>query len=156
MPSTRRRRHLGLAGFVAFVCVAALVLTLPVHGPLRGLSFGLGYASLALLLLTLAIGPWTVIRGRQMPVSTMFRRDVGIWAGLTGCLHVGFGLQSHFGGRIVRYFFLDGSGWVPDLSPFGLANWVGAGATLILVGLLLLSNTLSLRVLGAGRWKSWQ
>ncbi|MBA2451345.1 MAG: hypothetical protein H0V51_25295, partial [Chloroflexi bacterium] len=41
-------------------------------------------------------------------------------------------------------------------SPFGLANWVGAGATLILVGLLLLSNTLSLRVLGAGRWKSWQ
>jgi len=86
----------------------------------------------------------------------MFRRDVGIWAGLTGCLHVGFGLQSHFGGRIARYFFLDRSGWVPDLSPFGLANWFGAVATLIVVGLLLLSNNLSLRILGARRWKTWQ
>ncbi|MBA2451342.1 MAG: hypothetical protein H0V51_25280 [Chloroflexi bacterium] len=85
---------------IALACVAALVLTSTVHGPLRRLSLGLGYASLALFLLTLATGPWTVIRGRRMPVSTMFRRDVGIWAGLTGCLHVVFGLQSHFDGRI--------------------------------------------------------
>jgi sulfoxide reductase heme-binding subunit YedZ len=154
---TRRQvRHLCLAGFVALVCIAAYAVTRPSLGGFRPLSLGLGYASLALLLLTLATGPWLVIAGQRVPVSTMFRRDVGIWAGVAGCLHVVFGLQSHHGGQIARYFFVHWPALTPDVSVFGVSNWIGAAATLVLLGLLMLSNNLSLRALGTRRWKLLQ
>ena len=90
---TRRQgRHLVLAAFVGSACVAAYALTPGIQPPTRSLSLGLRYASLALLLLALVAGPWTVLRGRRTPLSTMFRRDVGIWAAVTGGLDVVFGL----------------------------------------------------------------
>lgn len=154
--SQRTVRHLILAGFVALACGLAFALSRSADARLQWLSLGLGYASLALLLLTLLIGPWTALRGRRLPVSTMFRRDLGIWAAVSGLFHVVVGLQSHFGGRIGRYFFLDKPAGAPDLSLFGLSNWLGLVAALILVGLLLLSNNLALRALGANGWKFWQ
>ena len=42
------------------------------------------------------------------------------------------------------------------IDPFGLTNYAGLGATLILLLLLSLSNNASLRSLGAKRWKSLQ
>jgi sulfoxide reductase heme-binding subunit YedZ len=39
---------------------------------------------------------------------------------------------------------------------FGLANFVGLGATLLFLTLLVISNDLSLRTLGIRRWKSIQ
>jgi methionine sulfoxide reductase heme-binding subunit len=157
MAVTRRRvRHLYLVGFVGLACVATYMLS-PRDAALQWvLSMGLGYASLVLLCVGLLMGPWVVIRGGQMPVSTMFRRDVGIWAALAGGLHVVFGLQSHMGGQILKYFSLAGQPLTRDGLIFMTANWLGLVATLILAGLLVLSNNWSLRGLGTRRWKFWQ
>ncbi len=152
----RQARHLGLACFTGLVCTAAYAAVPASAASFKPLSLGLAYASLGLLLLTLVIGPWMVIRAGRMPVNTMFRRDVGIWAAMTGCLHVVFGLQSHYGGRIARFFFLDRPTWTPDLSLHGVSNWAGAAASLIIVVLLLLSNNVALRALGAPAWKFLQ
>jgi DMSO/TMAO reductase YedYZ heme-binding membrane subunit len=42
------------------------------------------------------------------------------------------------------------------IDSFGLSNYAGLGATLILLLLLTLSNNATLRALGASRWKSLQ
>lgn len=124
-----------------------------------GLSMASGYVGLLAVSIVLILGPWNVVRNRPNPVSTDLRRDLGIWAGVLGLVHVVTGLQVHFRGRMWLYF-LDPSGRphpVPlrhDL--FGLANFAGLGATLVLLMLLALSNDLSLRALGARRWKSLQ
>lgn len=124
-----------------------------------GLSMASGYVGLLILSIVLVLGPWNVLRGRVNPVSTDLRRDLGIWAGILGLMHVVTGFQVHFPGRF-WFYFLDPSGRprpIPlrhDL--FGFANFAGLGATLILLVLLALSNDVSLRALGARRWKSLQ
>jgi hypothetical protein len=38
----------------------------------------------------LAIGPWHALRARRPVLNDLARRDLGIWAGLTGLLRLGF------------------------------------------------------------------
>jgi sulfoxide reductase heme-binding subunit YedZ len=105
------------------------------------------------------IGPWNKLRGRPNPVSGYLRRDIGIWAGVLGIAHVVVGLQVHLGGKFWLYFLppADARSAFPlRVDAFGLTNYAGLGAALILLLLLSLSNNASLRALGAGRWKSLQ
>lgn len=118
----------------------------------------LGYESFALLVLTLVWGPWQVLRrGARLglPVNLPRRRDLGIWVGITGIAHSAVGLTVHFGGDFTRYFWPGYGPWLPWL-PFGAINWLGLIATLVLLGLTLLSSDAALRSLGAPRWKRWQ
>lgn len=120
-------------------------------------TIGFGYVSLFLIALTLAIGPLMLLRQRRNPVNIHLRRDAGIWGGITGCLHVIFGLQIRNGGDIAAYFFrYTENGYEVLLNAFGTANYIGLVATVILVLLLATSNDLSLRQLKGRRWKSLQ
>ena len=124
-------------------------------------SMASAYGSLVLLALSLIIGPWNKLRGRPNPISGYLRRDIGIWAGILGIVHVIAGLQVHMG-KIALYFLPPGVATFPfpisigQWMPFGLTNYAGLGATLILLLLLFLSNDASLRSFGARRWKSLQ
>jgi len=122
-------------------------------------SFTSAYVSLGLMALTLILGPRNVLLARPNPVSTDLRRDVGIWAGIVGLLHVVVGLQVHLRGKMWLYFLFapDEGHRLPfryDL--FGMANYTGLAAGLVLILLLALSNDLSLRSLGTSRWKALQ
>lgn len=117
------------------------------------------YASLALWVVTLLLGPVRLLRSRPNPVSTDLRRDIGIWAALLGLGHVWLGLRSHLSGRWWLYFVSPDPGALPimpRLDSFGFANYTGLLAALVLVLLLALSNDLSLRRLGTPRWKRLQ
>ena len=138
---------------------AAFYLFLESKDPLWKLSMATAYASLVLLARSLMIGPWNKLRGRPNPVSGYLRRDIGIWAGVLGIAHVVVGLQVHFRGKMWLYFLppADATYTLPmRIDPFGLTNYAGLGATLILLLLLSLSSNASLRSLGASRWKSLQ
>jgi methionine sulfoxide reductase heme-binding subunit len=122
-------------------------------------SMASAYASLGMLAATLLLGPLNVLRGRPNPVSTYMRRDVGIWAGVLALAHVVFGLQVHMSGRFWLYFVYPADeahllAIRHDL--FGLANYTGLAAMLVLALLLTLSNNASLRTLGTRRWKGLQ
>jgi sulfoxide reductase heme-binding subunit YedZ len=123
-------------------------------------TLAFGYWSLLLVAVTLVIGPLRLFmhgRLRRNPVNDNLRRDVGIWAGITALLHVLFGLQQRFGGDIIRFFFYhDANGWHLLTNTFGIANHVGLLATLLIIALLVTSNTLSLRNLKGPRWKALQ
>ena len=155
----RARRHL-------LIMAASAVLSLLVYAVANDKptvafrsSMAFGYASLALLALSLAIGPWRVLRGRPNPVSTDLRRDVGIWSALLALAHVATGLAVHMQGKFWLYFISPPEArqaFPLRLDPFGLANHTGLAATIILALLLAISNDRSLRGLGTGRWKSVQ
>jgi sulfoxide reductase heme-binding subunit YedZ len=144
---------------VSCVTGAAFYLILATDDPIWWLSMASAYVSLVLLALALIIGPWNKLRGRPNPVSGYLRRDIGIWAGVLGVVHVVAGLQVHFRGKMWLYFLppADAHYTFPiRIDPFGLTNYAGLGATLILLLLLSLSNDASLRAFGAVRWKSLQ
>ena len=112
-----------------------------------------GYVATGLLALTLIIGPANLLLRKRNPVSSYLRRDVGTWTAIFSAVHVIFGLQSHSGGQIsgfLNYFVVDDS---PLLNRFGLGNWTGLAATVIVVGLLAISSNFALGKLKARTWK---
>jgi len=123
-------------------------------------SMATGYTSVVLIGLALVLGPWWISQGRRVPVSTDVRRDLGLWGAAYGLAHVATGLKVHMGGDMLNYFIYrprDGSHPLPiRLDPFGITNWTGLGATLLLLLLIVISNDRSLRALGTGRWKRLQ
>ncbi len=114
-----------------------------------------GYVATGLLVLTLIVGPANLLLHRRNPVPSYLRRDVGIWTAIVSVVHVVFGLKLHCGLQgltsFLTYFVApDGS---PRFNSCGLGNWTGLAATLIVMGLLALSNDFALRKFKAGPWK---
>jgi sulfoxide reductase heme-binding subunit YedZ len=147
-------RHLVLASAATCICWIIYVV-LPPPDVRHRWSMALAYASLFYLVLSLTIGPYRMWRKLANPTSFDLRRDIGIWAGLLAVLHTVVGLTVHSRGQMWRYFFQKLSPLQVHTSLFGLANYTGTIAFLIFLILLLISNDLALRTLGA-RWKSIQ
>ena len=148
------RHHLPLA-IATIAGAVALYVTRPFADVITKLSFASAWPALLLLAATLLIGPWRKLTGRDTPVSQDLRRDIGIWAGITGLFHTIIGQCVHLRGRPWLYYIYEDR---PHLRHdiFGLSNETGLIAALILLALLATSNDASLRKLGLARWKSWQ
>ena len=124
------------------------------------LSLSSGYVALGLLSLSLLVGAWRAWRRHRGPfVHLDARRDIGIWTGAMGLLHVGAGLFVHFRGRPWLYFVYGPD--QPHAFPlrhdlFGFANHLGLLAALVLLVLLAVSNDYALCRMGRHRWKALQ
>jgi sulfoxide reductase heme-binding subunit YedZ len=176
--SSRPRRTLGTGGDwrrrlllhhmpIALASAAAIVLFTGVapftHRSIFSGAFSLslltiatGYVATVLLALTLLVGPANLLLRRRNPVSSYLRRDFGTWTALFSVVHVIVGFQvrgSSSPFRFVDFFVADGG---PLTNSFGLGNWTGLGALVIVVGLLALSTNRSVHELKAERWKSLQ
>jgi len=151
------RHHLPLL-LLSFVSVSVIYQTRPYPDILSRASFATAYPALALLSITLLLGPWNSLRRKSNPVSSDLRRDIGIWAGLLSVLHAGVGQFVHLRGQPWLYYIYGPKehhqGPRHDL--FGLANYTGAFGTLLLIMLLATSNDLSLRRFGTRKWKQLQ
>ena len=127
---------------------------------LTKLSFATAWPALVLLSVTLVIGPWRVLTRKEPVFSLDLRRDIGIWAGITGMLHAVVGQCVHLRGRPWLYYIYEywqRDHWQPlRHDAFGFANFTGLIAALVLAVLLATSNDASLRELGMARWKAWQ
>jgi sulfoxide reductase heme-binding subunit YedZ len=120
----------------------------------RQFTVATGYVATGLLALTLLIGPGYLLLRRRNPISTYLARDAGTWAAIVSVVHVIYGLELH--ARVtdpLPMFVQDGS---PLTTSFGLGNWTGLAATLIVVALLATSSDFALRKLKARRWKRIQ
>lgn len=138
--------------------IVALVCFVYADRPLEfQLSIGTAYVAAAFLTITLMLGPLYVILLRKRVASTSLRRDLAIWSGLYAIAHTGFGLLVHFGGSVWPYFL---SQLHPIPTPradlFGLANYLGLIAVVIIAGLVAISNNPAMRGLGLDRWKNLQ
>jgi len=157
MESRIWRHHLPLF-VVSFATVAALFSTRPYRDVISRASFATAYPALALMVATLLVGPWNLLRRRPNPVSSDLRRDLGIWAGILGVLHAAVGQFVHLRGRPWLYYVYGSTehhhGLRHDL--FGLANYTGALGVLLLAALFATSNDLSLKRFGTRKWKQLQ
>jgi methionine sulfoxide reductase heme-binding subunit len=156
-PSSRPRRLLLLAATAAAVALVFFLLT-PGQPIIQRLSKATAYAALLLLAAAIIVGPLRVLRGESNPLSTYFRRDIGIVAGILALAHTIIGLQVHFQGDFGQYFFYRTPAGLDGLrhDPFGVANDLGLLATAIILVLLVFSNNRSIRALGPVRWKRVQ
>jgi sulfoxide reductase heme-binding subunit YedZ len=152
---------------VALASAAAIVLFMGVapftHRSIFSGAFSLslltiatGYVATVLLALTLLVGPANLLLRRRNPVSSYLRRDLGTWTAVFSVVHVVVGFQVRGDSglfRFVDFFVADGG---PLTNSFGLGNWTGLAALVIVVGLLALSTNRSVQELKAERWKSLQ
>jgi sulfoxide reductase heme-binding subunit YedZ len=125
--ATRTLRHVALAAGSA-LSTYGVFAAVPGDDTRFRLSMATAYVGLALLAVTLVIGPWNVLRGAPNPVSTNVRRDVAIWAGIVSLTHLVIGLLVHLRGSMWKYFVFpaDAGRAVPvRYDPFGIANWTG-------------------------------
>ncbi|MFF2531942.1 ferric reductase-like transmembrane domain-containing protein [Brevibacillus sp. NPDC058079] len=136
-------------------------------------SMILGYLSFILIGCTLLIGPlqsWLPVSWTA--VSLSIRRDIGIWAGLIGLLHVILVLvlfeseprlmiihenRSEKADGWLGLFFFDSSDptmWPsPNWTLTGVANYLGLLAFFILLALWLTSSARAEKWLGGSSWK---
>lgn len=153
----RIKQHIVLAGFSGLLLWIIYVLV-PGEDIKYLWSMSTAYTSIILLGSTLILGPLNVLKNENNPVSSDLRRDIGIWCGLIGMVHIIVGIQVHMG-NIFLYFFkaVDGDEsfqFRDDL--FGAANYTGIIAGAILLVLLLISNDVSMKLLSRGKWKKIQ
>jgi sulfoxide reductase heme-binding subunit YedZ len=126
------------------------------HAFVSRLTVASGYVGVGLLALTLLIGPANLLLRRRNPVSSYLRRDLGTWTAVFSVVHVIVGFRVRGGDSIfsfLDYFFADGRVLTDS---FGLGNWTGLAALVIVVGLLAISTNRSVRELKAARWKNLQ
>lgn len=151
----RTKRHCILA-VVAIAITALVYFATPPPDVRHRFSMGTAYAGLSFFAYSLWLGPWNVLRSKPNPVSFDFRRDIGIWAAILALAHTGVGLTVHLQGRMWMYFFKRLHPLAIQNTKFGFANYVGLIAAFLFLLLLVISNDISLRSLGIGRWKSIQ
>jgi len=116
-----------------------------------------GYISLILITISLLIGPFNLLFKRINPISTYFRRDIGITGGILAVIHSVAGLFVHLRGNNWQYFLNKTEhGYSIRIDNFGLANYTGLISGLIIVVLLLTSNDFSIRRFNPTTWKNIQ
>jgi sulfoxide reductase heme-binding subunit YedZ len=154
----RGRRHRALATLAAGAAAAAWFGGPPATGTDR-VSLATAWLCLVLLGAALLIGPWHALRRGQPLLNHVLRRDLGIWAGLTGLAHLAAATAVVMTPAYFRNYI---TGPPADPMP-GWAGWIGTSAILVgyaigllLVRLLAISNDRALRRLGRERWKRAQ
>ena len=120
----------------------------------RQFTVATGYVATGLLALTLLVGPGYLLLRRRNPISTYLARDAGMWAAVASFVHVIYGIEAHASLTNPLPMFVQDGG--PLTTSFGLGNWTGLAATVIVVALLATSSDFALRKLKARRWKRIQ
>lgn len=116
-----------------------------------------GYIAIVLLSISLIIGAINVVMKRKNPVSSYFRRDIGISGGILAVIHSTTGLFVHMRGNMWQYFSVQTStGYKIRLDDFGIANYTGLLSALLVVALIVTSNDYFILKLRATKWKNFQ
>ena len=142
-----------VVGTVALVVGVAGLMVGRERGVLAAAAFVSGYLAIALLAVTLLIGPVRRLARRRSPAHIRFRRRVGVAAAVMSATHTGIGLQVHVGGHILRYFTGGGRYLIDE---FRLANWTGLIALLALAPAFVTSSDRAMARLGLENWKRLQ
>ncbi len=151
----RVKHHLVLAG-INGACCAAAVMSGPTTQLSDRLSIVTAYLCLGLLCTGLAIGPVRAIRTGRPSVNNYLRRDIGIWAALTGLAHLAIATALSMTPEYMQIYVNIANIPPSQIIREALFTWgtiAGLVVGVVLLLLLGLSNDRSLRWLGVRRWK---
>lgn len=151
----RLHHHLILTGITALMLVIAAFAG-PVEDLIDRFSIVTAYLCLGLLCTGLVIGPVRAVHTGRPTTNNYLRRDVGIWAALTGLVHLVVGTVESMTPIYRQAYVTVADPWPSVLVRTELFVWgtiagLIVGAVVLL--LLLLSNDRALRLLGVRWWK---
>lgn len=151
----RITHHLALAGINGAALAAAMVSGPAEQWPDQ-VSIVTAYLCLGLLCAGLAIGPARAFRTGRPSVNLYLRRDIGIWAALTGLAHLVIATALSMTPGYMETF-VDNAGVPPSqvirMELFTWSTIAGLVVGVLLLVLLGLSNDKSLRWVGPRWWK---
>lgn len=154
----RARRHGILLALVAGTLTIAIFAG-PAAATIDRVSIVSAYQFAVLLSVILMIGPWRALKSRHRPINIHARRDIGIWAGITGLLHLYAGTGQAMTPDYIATFVAVPTAGVTMASRNDVFVWGTIAGLLIGVLLLLLlalSNDRSVRRLSSRWWKRLQ
>lgn len=154
-----RRQHHGLLAVFSLVLTGLTFGFVPEQSVLDKLSLATAYLCLLLMAAALSIGPLRELRGRPVALNHYLRRDIGIWAAITGLVHLFAGTEVSMSPQyMMAYVNLSNYGISAELraSLFLWGSIVGFVVGIIVLLLLALSNDRIIRWLGAKWWKRLQ
>lgn len=159
MNNVKERLKIHHLPLLSVVLIASLIFhyNWPKRDAITFITGASGYISIILITFSLLIGPFNLLFKRTNPVSTYFRRDIGITGGVLAVIHSVAGLFVHLRGSNWKYFLNKTEfGYLVRLDDFGLANYTGLISALIILLLLTTSNDFSFRKLNPFIWKNIQ
>lgn len=155
---SRARRHLLLALGATTACVTATLIpgTVPA---LERLSLATAWLCMLLFAAALLVGPRHAWRTGQPLLNSLARRDLGIWAALTGLAHFALGTEASMNAAYLTAFVsaapsAPGPAVREELFTWGSLAGLVVGLQVLV--LLALSSNRALRALGPVRWKRLQ
>ncbi len=153
----RLKRHYLPLGILVLIAVSVFYLERGKRDTIASVAQSTGYISLFLISVSLIIGTIYLLVQNKSPVSTYFRRDLSIVAGILAILHSAVGLFVHLRGKPWLYFLeKSAEGYKIRVDNFGKANYTGLTAALIILLLLATSNDYIFKRLNPSRWKRIQ
>lgn len=157
--SRRRWRHHGLLALISLVTTGLIVLFDSGGRLLDNISLVTAYLCLGFMSVALCVGPLRAIRSDPLVLNIYLRRDIGIWAALTGLVHLFVATELSMSQRYMQLFVNISTDTLSDVMRAELFSW--GSITGFLVGifvllLLCLSNDKILRSIGATWWKRLQ
>jgi sulfoxide reductase heme-binding subunit YedZ len=157
--SRSRWRHHGALAAASFLMIGFVALTGSGDTLLDDISLATAYICLILMAVVLCLGPLRALRSAPLVLNIYLRRDIGIWSGLAGLVHLFVATELSMNERYMgAYVNLSTSG-LSDAVRMDLFSW--GSITGFLVGifvllLLILSNNTIMRFVGSTWWKRLQ
>lgn len=157
--SRRRWRHHGALAAASFLMIGFVALTGSGDTLLDDVSLATAYICLILMAVALCLGPLRVLRSAPLRLNIYLRRDIGIWSGLAGLVHLFVATELSMNERYMEAYVNLSTSGLSDALRMDLFSWgsiVGFLVGILVLLLLVLSNNTIMRFVGSMWWKRLQ
>jgi sulfoxide reductase heme-binding subunit YedZ len=157
--SRGRWRHHGLLALGSLVATGLFVLFDTGSTLLDEMSLATAYLCLTFMAVAISLGPLRVLEKYPLALNIYLRRDIGIWAGLTGLVHLFVATELSMSQRYMQLFVNVSTNLLSDDVRTELFSWgsiAGFVVGIFVLILLFLSNDKILRLIGPVWWKRLQ
>lgn len=157
--SRRRWRHHGALAAVSLLMTGLVTVIGSGDTLLDDVSLATAYICLILMAVALSLGPLRARRSDPPVLNNYLRRDIGIWSGLAGLVHLFVATELSMSQPYMEAYVNLSANGLADTMRMYLFSWGSIAGFLIgvlVLLLLVLSNNQIMNFLGATWWKRLQ
>jgi len=157
--SPSRWRHHGVLATASILITGLVAVVGSGDSLLDDISVATAYMCLVSMAAALSLGPLRVLRSRPLVLNIYLRRDIGIWSGLTGLVHLFVATELSMNESYMQAYVNLSTKGLSDAVRMDLFSWgsiIGFLVGILVLLLLVLSNSKIMKLLGARWWKRLQ
>lgn len=157
-PRTRLYHH-GTLAATSFLMTSLVALLGSGDTLLDAISLATAYICLVFMAIALCLGPLRALRSGQLALNIYLRRDIGIWAGMAGLVHLFVATELSMSQRYMEVYVDISSRGLSEALRADLFSWgsiIGFLVGILVLMLLILSNNKIFKLVGPTWWKRLQ